>query len=125
MAPAFTPTPHSKIMYNEAFRANQYVALGLIPIWRFSKLFHFQFGMYGFLPLYEIQKESIAGNPNVAKARYGKFLNAFNYMGEASLVLKLPFISISLYANGYSYPKENFNVGLNIGYLLFNPKMLD
>ena len=124
-APAFTPTPHSTIVFNEAFRANQYVALGLTPIWRFSKLFHFQLGMYGFMPLYEIQKQVTESNPNVATASYGKFLHSFNYMGEASLVLKLPFISISLYANGYSYPKQNFNIGLNIGYLIFNPKMLD
>ena len=81
--------------------------------------------MYGFTPLYEIQKQQINGSPNVATAHYGKFLDSFKYMGEASLILKLPFISISLYANGYSYPKQNFNVGLNIGYLLFNPKMLD
>ena len=46
-------------------------------------------------------------------------------MGEAALVLHLPFASISLYANGYSYPSKNFNFGLNIGYLIFNPKMLD
>ncbi len=46
-------------------------------------------------------------------------------MGETSLVIRLPFASISLYANGYSYPKQNFNFGLNIGYLIFNPKMLD
>jgi len=41
------------------------------------------------------------------------------------LVLHLPFACISLYANGYSYPKKNFNLGLNIGYLLFNPKLID
>ena len=58
-------------------------------------------------------------------ARYGKFLHSFEYMGEAALVLNLPVVSISLYANGYSSPKNNFNVGLNIGYLIFNPKMLD
>ena len=46
-------------------------------------------------------------------------------MGEAALVLHLPFASVSLYANGYSYPKNNFNFGINIGYLIFNPKMLD
>lgn len=53
------------------------------------------------------------------------FCTPFNYMGEAAVVLQLPFLCISLYANGYSYPKENFNFGLNIGYLIFNPKMLD
>lgn len=46
-------------------------------------------------------------------------------MGEAAFVVHLPFTSISLYANGYSYPSKNFNFGINIGYLLFNPKLLD
>ena len=46
-------------------------------------------------------------------------------MGEAALVLNLPFISVSLFANGYSYPKNDFNVGLNIGFLLFNPSFVE
>ncbi len=125
-APAFTPTPHSSIVFNEAFRANQYIALGVSPIWRFSRLFHFRFDLYGFAPLYEIQKRSVVvNNTAMNAARYGKFLHSFEYMGEAALVLNLPVVSISLYANGYSSPKNNFNVGLNIGYLIFNPKMLD
>ena len=126
-APAFTPTPHSKIVFNEAFRANQYVAIGLSPIIKLSRLLHFRLDVYGFAPLYEIQKETPADNPLVGIPHYGRFMNvsAFQYMGEASLVLRLPFLNISLYANGYSTPKSNFNVGLNIGYLIFNPKMLD
>lgn len=125
-APAFTPTPHSEIVFNEAFRANQYVAFGLSPILKMGKLFHFRLDMYGFAPLYEIKKQVKQTEQTYgAVPYYGKFLDSFNYMGEASVVLQLPFLSISLYANGYSYPKQNFNVGLNIGYLLFNPKMLD
>ena len=125
-APAFTPTPHSEIVFNEAFRANQYVAFGISPILKFSKLLHFRLDMYGFAPLYEIKKRVIqTDDMYVGVPYYGKFLHSFKYMGEAAMVLQLPFISISLYANGYSYPKQNFNVGLNIGYLIFNPKMLD
>ena len=124
-APAFTPTPHSEIVFNEEFRANQYVAFGLSPILKLSKLLHFRLDMYGFAPLYEIQKTVPENNPYVGIPHYGKFLHSFNYMGEAAVVLQLPFLCISLYANGYSYPKENFNFGLNIGYLIFNPKMLD
>lgn len=126
-APAFTPTPHSKIVFNEAFRANQYFAAGISPILKLSKLLHFRLDLYGFAPLYEIKKEEISteNNSYLAAASYGKFLNSFKYMGEAALVLQLPFASISLYANGYSYPAKNFNFGLNIGYLIFNPKMLD
>lgn len=125
-APAFTPTPHSQIIFNEAFRANQYVAAGITPIWKFSKLLHLRLGLYGFAPLYEIKKEEyITDNSYMALPYYGKFLKSFQYMGEAALVLHLPFASISLYTNGYSYPSKNFNFGLNIGYLIFNPKMLD
>lgn len=125
-APAFTPTPHSVIVFNEAFRANQYFAAGISPIFKLSKLLHFRTDLYAFAPLNEIKKEvSFVESKNIYTPYHGPFLKSFNYMGEAAFVLQLPFASISLYANGYSYPKHNFNFGLNIGYLLFNPKMLD
>ncbi|NDV54333.1 patatin [Parabacteroides sp. 52] len=118
-APAFTPTPHSLIVFNEAFRANQYLAAGVKPILKMSRLLHLRMELYAFAPLYEIKRDADQ------KAYYGKFLKSFEYMGETALVMQLPFVSISLYANGYSYPRKNFNFGLNIGYLIFNPKMLD
>lgn len=125
-APAFTPTPHSIIAFNEAFHANQYMAAGISPILKLSKLLHFRTDLYMFAPLYEIRKEvSVVDERTVYTPYYGHFLKSFQYMGEAAFVLQLPFASVSLYANGYSYPKHNFNVGLNIGYLIFNPKMLD
>lgn len=125
-APAFTPTPHSIIVFNEAFRANQYLAAGISPIIKLSRLLHFRTDFYAFAPIYEIKKEiSVVDTKTVYTPYYGKFLKSFNYMGEAAIVLQLPFASISFYANGYSYPSQNFNFGLNIGYLLFNPKILD
>ena len=126
-APAFTPTPHSTIVLNEGFRANQYVALGVSPILKLGKFVHFRLDLYGFLPLYEIKKhtEVLDNNYVMTLPYYGKFLDSFKYMGEAAFVVHLPFTSISLYANGYSYPSKNFNFGINIGYLLFNPKLLD
>lgn len=126
-APAFTPTPHSTIVFNEAFRANQYAALGISPIVKLGKFVHFRLDLYGFLPLYEIKKhtEVLENNYVMTLPYYGKFLDSFKYMGEAAFVVHLPFTSISLYANGYSYPSKNFNFGINIGYLLFNPKLLD
>ena len=126
-APAFTPTPHSTIVFNEAFRANQYAALGVSPILKLGKFVHFRLDLYGFLPLYEIKKhtEVLDNNYVMTLPYYGKFLDSFKYMGEAAFVVHLPFTSISLYANGYSYPSKIFNFGINIGYLLFNPKLLD
>ena len=86
-APAFTPTPHSEIVFNEAFRANQYVAFGLSPILKLSKLLHFRLDMYGFAPLYEIQKTVPENNPYVGIPHYGKFLHSFNSVSYTHLTL--------------------------------------
>lgn len=124
-APAFTPTPHSKITFNEGFRSNQYVAAGIMPVFTFNDMLHLRIEGYGFLPLYPIEKERFIPEPYTDIPRYGKMIQTFRYMGEAALVLNLPFVSVSLFANGYSYPKNDFNVGLNIGFLIFNPGFLE
>lgn len=48
----FAPTPHSKLMYNEAFRANQYVAAGIKPIYVLNDMFQFRTEFYGFTPIF-------------------------------------------------------------------------
>ncbi|MCD7972049.1 MAG: patatin, partial [Candidatus Azobacteroides sp.] len=118
-ASAFQPTPHSKTSFNEKLRANQYFAGGLIPIWKINRLFHLRGEFYAFLPFNEI----IRTEDN--KASQGKFLRDFQYLGEASLVCQLPFMSIAVFANKYSYPDNNWNFGLNIGYLIFNSRLIE
>ncbi|MDR0394635.1 MAG: patatin-like phospholipase family protein [Tannerella sp.] len=127
-ASAFTPTPHSKISFNEAFRANSYIAAGVIPLLKLNNTIHFRFEAYGFVPLREIQKEPYTigdGQIIYYRARYGDYFRKYEYMGEVAMVLQLPFVSVSLFANGYSYPKNNFNFGLNIGYLIFDSGFFD
>jgi NTE family protein len=125
---AFAPTPHSKISFNEAFHADSYVAAGIIPIIKLNDVLHLRFEAYGFVPLRKIQKETYTMNENSTsyyKAQYGDYFNSYQYMGEAALVLHLPFVSVSMFANAYSYPKNNYNFGLNIGYLIFNSGFFD
>jgi NTE family protein len=126
-APAFTPTPHSAIAFNEAFRANQYVAAGLSPILKLSRMTHLRADLFCFAPLQEIKKSTRATSTGELEyiPYYGKFMSTYKVMGELALVVQLPFASISLYANAYSHPKNNYNFGINIGYLIFNPRMLD
>jgi NTE family protein len=125
-ASAFTPTPHSKIAFNEAFHADSYVAAGIVPVIKLNDMFHFRMEAYGFVPLREIRKEQIGEKPTVYyRAKYGDLFRSYQYMGEAALVLQLPFVSVSLFVNGYSYPKSNYNAGLNIGYLIFDSGFLD
>ena len=37
----------------------------------------------------------------------------------------LPFASISLFGNYYSYPSKNWNFGINFGILMYNPKFIE
>ena len=117
-APSYTPTLFSKIAFNEAFRANQYFAGGIIPIWKLNSTLHFRGDFHGFVPIYPIRR--VENN----KAIYGELFTYSAYLGELSFVAQLPFMSISLFLNHSSYPKGNWNFGLNIGYLIFGPKFI-
>jgi len=120
-ASAFTPTPHSKITFNEAFRADSYIAAGITPIFKVNDMLHFRFDAYGFLPVRKTLKETVGDELSIKyAAQYADYFKSYQYMGEAAMVLQLPFVSVSLFVNGYSYPKKNYNFGLNIGYLIFD-----
>ena len=117
-APAFTPTPHSQTIFNPAFRSTQYLAAGVIPIWKILNNLQFRNEFYLFAPFLQIYE-----GENY-EPYYGKAFTKYHFMGESSLVLNLSFASISLYANYYDYPARNWNFGINIGLLVFSPKFL-
>ncbi|MGL4292926.1 MAG: patatin-like phospholipase family protein [Bacteroidales bacterium] len=118
-APAFTPTLHSQTVFNEAFRANNFVALGVKPIWKINDLLHIRTEIYAFQPIRKI----VAKENNIAD--YAPFKFKPEYIGEISAVLKFPFASISAFVNHYSRPKNEWNFGLNIGFLLNTPRFCD
>ena len=115
----FSPTPHSKLMYNEAFRANQFLAAGVKPIFVLNDMFQFRSEFYGFMPILPIKKNALN------KAYYGKAFSRFEYMGEISVICQLPFGAISAYVNHYSSPKKEWNVGLTLGWQLFNYRFIE
>lgn len=114
----FSPTLHSKINYNDAFRANQFVGAGVIPVYKINQLLHARLGIYGFLPIFPI----LCNENN--KAYYGKAFSKFEYMGDLSLVLKFPFGSVSAYLDYYSSPKNNWNVGISLGWQIFGERFM-
>lgn len=114
----FSPTVHSKITYNEAFRANQFIGLGVMPIYEFSSMFHARLGVYGFMPFFPIEPDE------TNKAKYGKTLSKIEYITDLSLVLRLPFGSVCAYANYYSSPKNNWNIGISLGWQIFGERFM-
>jgi NTE family protein len=118
-APAFAPTPHSMVSFNEAFRSNQFLALGILPIWNFKPNLYLRNEFYGFFPWSGIHR----GNNQEALINHS--WSNIQYMAETAVVYNLPFTSISVFLNNYSYPKGNWNFGLNVGFLLFNRRMIE
>ena len=126
-APAFTPTPHSKIVFNEAFRANQYAAFGLSPIVKLSNYLPFRLDMYGFAPIYQLIRDEVRGEDCSHRALpfFCHFLLRFELMVVSSIFLLLPSAVCWLLSQCHRPLSLILNFGLNIGYLIFNPKMLD
>lgn len=118
-APAFTPTQHSKVVFNEHFRAMNYLAFGFKPIWKINDLFHLRGEVYAFQPFRAI----VAGQNN--RAEYEDFRFDPLFISELSAVCKLPFASISVFVNNYSKPRKDWNFGLSIGFLLNTPRFTE
>lgn len=118
-APHFAPTPHSKAVYNTEFSANQYLAAGLKPIFLIgSSNFQIRLEGYVFVPgqTIRISKDY--------KPYYSKPFDDVRFMTEISSVYTFRKVAVSLYANWYSVPAHNWNIGLNIGLLLYKDKFL-
>jgi NTE family protein len=118
-APAFTPTPYTLSTFNEAFRSNKYAAIGIMPIWTIRPFLHLRSEFYTFMPL-----DAIKRGPNQETVLSRSFSNT-QFLGELSLVFHQPFVSMSLFTNYLSYPKNNWNVGINIGFLIFNKRLVE
>ena len=115
----FSPTAHSKITYNDAFRANQFAGMGLLPIYHVNSAFQLRAGIYGFLPIFPILRDE------TNRAYTGKMMSRFAYMGEMSAVFRLSFGAVSAYVNHYSSPSKNWNVGITLGWQIFHSRFIE
>lgn len=115
----FAPTSFSQMNYNEAFRANQFAAVGVKPIYQLNNLFHLRGEFYGFMPVYPIERNALN------KAYYGDAFSKFEYLSEVSIVCQLPFGTIAAYLNHFSSPSKEWNVGLTLGWQLFNNRFIE
>lgn len=117
--PAFRPTPHSKVIFNEAFSANQFLALGIKPIYTINEVAHLRTEAYFFIPY----QQAYRNWDN--KVAFKQPFSTMNFMTESSLIFNFKFVSAGLFVNYYSSGVSKWNIGINIGYLLFNNRFLD
>lgn len=118
-APAFAPTPSSQNYFNMAFRSNNYVAAGFIPMWMPAKRVQLRGDFYAYCPMRHLVD---TGRSNVA--RYDGWFRDPQFLGEVAVIVNLPFASVSAYGNYLSSPARNWNFGISFGLLFKAPRLL-
>ena len=118
-APVFQPNLISKGLFMEHYRAHQFIAAGLMPVYKFSERLHAKLELYSYFPVQEI----LMGENN--QAYFGNYFKSMRSMFYASLSFVSVAGPVSLYL-GYITDEENpWIAQLSFGYLLFNKKSSD
>lgn len=116
-SPSFAPTPSMKNVFNIGFRADNYLAGGIIPIFKPFHNAQLRGDFFIFAPVREMKNVN-----NMAVQ--GAWFRRCEFMGELAAVYNLSFASISLYGNYMTYPKRNWNFGISLGMLIQAPRFL-
>jgi NTE family protein len=116
-APVFQPTPESKTLFLEDFRAHKYSAFGAKTVVTLAKNLDLRLEAYAFLPY-----QSIKRGPN-QQPLYGAVLETKHYIGEMAVVYHTPLGPICLSLNYFDTPVQNqFSFMIHFGYILFNKR---
>ena len=118
-APAFTPTPETKTIFLEKFRAYKYGALGLKQIFTLRKNMDLRLEAYVFQPYKEIIRQEDQ------TAEYGPPLSARSFLGTTNLVYHTPVGPLSVSVNYYEKQEVPWSFLFHFGYILFNKRALD
>lgn len=116
-ASVFTPTPNSKSLYIEHYRANQYLAAGGKMIYHLTDNTHLRSEIYGFFPI----QKFVMGENNTVTFNDRIFTQA-HLMGLAAIVVQTQLGPLSIEMNYYDKPGQKWFFSLNMGYMLFNKR---
>ncbi|HXC05859.1 MAG TPA: hypothetical protein VNZ86_13950, partial [Bacteroidia bacterium] len=100
-APVFQPTPESKTLFMEEYRAHEYYAAGGKAVISTIKNLDFRLEGYLFLP-YQALKVGVNG-----QAVYGKPFDTKHYIAEAALVYHTPLGPLCASINYFDTPVQN------------------
>ena len=118
-AGAFTPTMNSLFNYNPAYRAYQYGALGLMPVYKLNDILQLRAEVYGFFPYRTIKEEPDGGS------YYAKPLRDTEYIGELTLACKFSALTLAAWADYYTSHPKSVKVGLTLGWFMFNERFIE
>ncbi len=114
----FAPTPSLLNYYNPAFRADNYAAAGVMPIWNPISKLQLRGEFYGYMPIRDIEQK-----PDGMAVHSGWFKKP-QFIGQLSAVYNFSFASLTLYGNYLSSPAKNWNFGLSFGLFFQAPRFI-
>lgn len=115
-APVFQPNIISKGLFMEQYRAYQFIAAGLIPVYSFNKQIHIKMEAYAFFPVQEIMR----GTNN--KALRGNYFSSMKSIFDASINLVTVAGPVSFHVGYLTEEEKPWVLQLSFGYLLFNKR---
>ena len=118
-AGTFAPTPSMLFTYNPAFRANQFVAAGVKPIYMINPYIQLRLEAYAFVPIQPILSHEDG------KAYYGKPFSTLSHIEELSLIGRFSTFVVSAYINPNSATPKNINAGISLGWYMQNNRFVE
>ena len=118
-AGSFAPVPSMIFTYNPTFRANQYLAAGVKPVYMFNSYLQLRLEAYAFAPIYPILRNE-EGN-----VYYGQPFSSLEHIEELSLVGRFSTFVISAYLNHNSSSLNSVSVGLSLGWYMMNNRFIE
>ena len=118
-APVFTPNLVTRGLFLEKYRAHNFIAAGLLPLYRINSQVFTSIEAYGFFPVQEILADA------QQNAYLGTYFNRMYTMLNASFNVVTPAGPISFNAGYISAEEKPWVFQISFGYLLFNKRSTD
>jgi len=118
-APVFQPNIITKSLFMEHYRANQFIAVGLTPVYNISKQFHAKAEAYAFFPVQEIRRDE--NN----EAYLSPYFSTTKTLFDASINFVTVAGPVSFHVGYITEEEEPWVIQLSFGYLLFNKRSVD
>lgn len=119
-AGSFNPTMTALFNYDPKFRANQYIAGGVTPIIKLNSYIQVRPSFYAFVPY-----RTIIENPDGTAGYAARRFSNFEYIADITVAAKFSDVSVSAFVNYYSSHKTRVNLGLTLGWFIFNERFIE
>lgn len=118
-APSFEPVSESITLFQENFRAHNYIAFGFKNVYHLFNRAQLRLEGYLFRPHQQILQNT------QKKPYYGRVWNDAQFIGATSLVYTTPLGPIALNLNYYEKFENHWSFMFHFGYIIFNKKSLE